>query len=410
MASIIVLKKGQVEFEKGLKQMDWDTEKFEEELEMYANTQSPEIKEKLRKQYNKFMSQCGWPIQLVVSDLPQLSGPKSLPKLPAKERLPELPESKPQAEPIVPAEATPTVEAVSSQQQTETAPETKEAEAPIPLAVQEPDPIPQETKPNETEIKTPERKELHGYMVLPDAMQVKNLLKTLNVLVDEATFKLTPQGLSLRAMDPSRVAMIDLVIPRESCVEHSCPEGMKFCFSLERYLDKTLKNITKNDAIRLDIQTGIVDKMNTRLTSKLTRQFSMPLLEVSDEEVPTPKINFNYSAKLVLENVNTVFKDLEDHFRLIGTQDGLTFEQTGDIESFTSTLQKGDETVLDIEAKEDAKATYSVSYLKEALKALNLLTDIIEVSYSTDMPVRISAEIEHLGTVNIFVAPRIETE
>ena len=410
MASIIVLKKGQVEFEKGLKQMNWDTEKFEEELEMYANTQSPEIKEKLRKQYNKFMSQCGWPIQLVVSDLPQLSEPKSLPKLPAKERLPELPESKPQAEPIVTAEATSTVEAVSSQQQTETSPETKEAEAPIPLAVQEPDPIPQETKPNATEIKTPERKELHGYMVLPDAMQVKNLLKTLNVLVDEATFKLTPQGLSLRAMDPNRVAMIDLVIPRESCVEHSCPEEMKFCFSLERYLDKTLKNITKNDAIRLDIQTGIVDKMNTRLTSKLTRQFSMPLLEVSDEEVPTPKINFNYSAKLVLENVNTVFKDLEDHFRLIGTQDGLTFEQTGDIESFTSTLQKGDETVLDIEAKEDAKATYSVSYLQEVLKALSSLTDIIEVSYSTDMPVRISAELEHLGTVNIFVAPRIETE
>ena len=88
----------------------------------------------------------------------------------------------------------------------------------------------------------------------------------------------------------------------------------------------------------------------------------------------------------------------------------MTFEQKGDIEAFTATLQKGDETVLNIEATEEAKATYAVSYLKEILKALNPLVDIMEVSYSTDMPIRISAELGHLGTVNFYVAPRIETE
>ena len=274
----------------------------------------------------------------------------------------------------------------------------------------ETEPIPEEIKPNETEPKPPERKELHGYIVMNDAIQVKNLLKTINVLVDEATFKLTPQGLTLRAMDPSRVAMIDIVIPRESCEEHLCTEEMKFCFSIDRYLGKTLKNITKNDAIRLDIQTGIVDKMNTRLSSKLSRQFSMPLLEASEEEIPTPQINFMYSAKLVLENVNTLLKDLDDYVQIMGTQDSLTFEQKSDIEDFTSTLQKGDDTVLNIEAKEEAKAKYSVSYLKEILKALSQLTYIIEVSYSTNMPMRISAELEHLGTVNFYLAPRIETE
>jgi len=282
---------------------------------------------------------------------------------------------------------------------------------PIPIEQpKEPEPTPQEIKPNETEPKPPERKELHGYIVMRDALQVKNLFKLIEVLVDEATFKLTPQGLALRAMDPAHVAMIDIVIPRESCEEHLCTEEIKFSFSIERYLNKTLKNITKNDMIRLDIQTGIIDKMNTRLTSKITRQFSMPLLEVSEEEIPAPKINFMYSARLVLENVNTLFKDLEDHVRIMGTQDGLTFEQKGDIETFTSTLQKGDDTILNIEAKEEAKATYTVSYLKEILKALSQLTDIIEVSYSTDMPIRVSAELNHLGTVNFYVAPRIETD
>lgn len=380
----LVVKNGEIEIEKALELMGWDTEKFENELELFAKTQSSQMQEDLRKQYNKFMAGCGWPMEIIVvkDDTPQLPRKEPLTALPKIEPQPE-PVITPQAEPIVTAEITsPTVEPV---------PEKQETESPLP-AVQEP------------------KKELHGHIIMQDAIQVKNLFKTISVLVDEATFKLTPKGLTLRAMDPARVAMIDMVIPRESCEEHLCTEDMKFCFSIDRFLDKTLKNIAKTDGIRLDIQTGLVEKLNTRLFGKLTRQFSMPLLEGSDEEAPKPKIDFMYSARLVLENVNALFKDLEDHVRIIGTQDGLTFEQKGDIEDFTTTLQKGDETVLSIEAKEDAKATYSVSYLREILKALSSLTDIIELSYSTDMPIRISAELEHLGTVNFYVAPRIQTE
>lgn len=405
--TIILTKNGELNIEKGLERMDWNTVAFERELELFAKTQPSRVQEKLRKQYNKFVQRCGLPIELVVvsEPIPKLCGPKSLAQLPRKEPLPELPKIEPavepQAKPEITAETPSTIEP---------APETHEPEVPIPLAVQEPEPIPHEIKSNEAEPKLSERKELHGYIVMPNALQVKNLFQTIEVLIDEATFKLTPKGLTLRAMDPSRVAMLDLVIPRENCEEHLCPEQMEFCFSIERFLGKTLKNVNKSDAIRLDIQTGIVDKLNTRLFGKLTRQFSMPLLEVSDEEVPTPKINFMYSARLVLENMNMLFKDLEDHVRIVGTQDGLTFEQKGDIEDFKTTLQKGDETVLNIEAKEDAKATYSVSYLKEILKALTPLTDIVEVSYSTDMPMRISADLEHLGTISFYVAPRIESE
>jgi proliferating cell nuclear antigen len=403
--TLLVLKKGQLDIEEALGKMDWNTEEFEEELEIFAKTQSPQVRERLRKQYNRYMSQCGWPMEIVVVAEAPKRTPRSMPKMTQQIEIKPDSENEIQSPPQTTSLATipPIPTRMEEPKKVETEEKTEES---APILPQET----QETSPNTTETKPVERKELHGYMVLPDAMQVKNLFKTLSVLVDEATFKLTPQGLTLRAMDPSRVAMIDLAILRENCEEHLCAEEMKFCFSIERYLQKTLKNISKKDAIRIDIQTGLVEKINTRLFGKLSRQFSMPLLEGSDEDVPTPKINFMYSAKLVLENVNTLFKDLDDHVRIIGTQDGLTFEQIGDIENFTSTLKKGDDTVLDIEAKEDAKATYSVSYLKEILKALSSLTDIIELSYSTDMPIRITAKPEHLGTVSIFVAPRIETD
>lgn len=264
----------------------------------------------------------------------------------------------------------------------------------------------------QTEEQKPEtvKKELSGYLVFQDAPQVKNLFKLLHVLCDEITFKLTRQGLTTKLMDPLRVAMIEIIIPRDYLTEHLCTEDTKFCFDVERFLDKTLKNVGKDEMLRLDVQTGKLDKMTTQINGRFKRQFSMSLLECSEEEIPNPQITFNYSARLLLENLNQMFKDLTEHVQILGERDSLTFTEAGDIETFKTTFQKGDETILNIESREESKAEYPVSYLKELLKALAPLTDIIELNLSTNMPIKISADMNRLGTVNIYVAPGIEEE
>jgi len=37
-----------------------------------------------------------------------------------------------------------------------------------------------------------------------DAKLLKDMITSISILVDEATFRLDPEGLKLRAMDPSR--------------------------------------------------------------------------------------------------------------------------------------------------------------------------------------------------------------
>ena len=44
---------------------------------------------------------------------------------------------------------------------------------------------------------------------MADAKVLKDMMGAISILVDEATFDLTPEGIKLRAMDPSRVAMVD---------------------------------------------------------------------------------------------------------------------------------------------------------------------------------------------------------
>ena len=65
MSFSLIFKNGKFKLKEALESMNWDTAKFEKELEIFAKTQPPEIQEKLRKQYNKFMAECGWPIEIV---------------------------------------------------------------------------------------------------------------------------------------------------------------------------------------------------------------------------------------------------------------------------------------------------------------------------------------------------------
>ena len=47
-----------------------------------------------------------------------------------------------------------------------------------------------------------------------DAKLLRDMATAISILVDEATFKIDPEGMKLRAMDPSRVAMIDFEWPK----------------------------------------------------------------------------------------------------------------------------------------------------------------------------------------------------
>ena len=65
MASIILLKRGQLQIEKALENLNWNTAKFESELTIFANTQSSRIQYQLWKQYVEWMRQCDVPMELI---------------------------------------------------------------------------------------------------------------------------------------------------------------------------------------------------------------------------------------------------------------------------------------------------------------------------------------------------------
>jgi proliferating cell nuclear antigen len=244
-----------------------------------------------------------------------------------------------------------------------------------------------------------------------DAKLLRDMITSISILVDEATFKIDPEGLKLRAMDPSRVAMIDFEWPKTIFEEYVCTEPTKMCINITELL-KLLKRAGKGETLELslDEKTG---KLQLAITGKYSRNFTMPTLEASDEEVPTPKITFNVKIKATTEGLSQAIEDAQlvsDHVKIEADPEKVVFNAAGDLMGATITLQKGSDTLLELEAKDPQKATFSLSYLTEIIKAASATSDIATLEFSSDMPIKLDFQQVKEGKLTFYLAPRIETE
>ena len=246
---------------------------------------------------------------------------------------------------------------------------------------------------------------------MADPRLLRNLMNSIATLVDEATFNISPEGIKLRAMDPSRVAMIDFELPKTVFDEFICDQPTKMCINISELL-KLLKRSGKDDFIELslDEKTG---KLQITLIGKYTRTFTMPTLETAEEEVPTPKLTFNVKAKVTTDGLKTAIDEaslVSDHVRLEADSEKIVMRATGDIMGAVIELKKGSDALLDIEVTEPSKATYSLSYLSEIIKAASATSDIATLEFSTDMPIKMDFQQPREGKLTFYLAPRIEVE
>ncbi len=246
---------------------------------------------------------------------------------------------------------------------------------------------------------------------LADARLLKNMISAISTLIDEATFNITSEGMNLKAMDPSRVAMVDFEWPKTVFDEYICEQPTKICINISELL-KLLRRVGKDEYVELslDEKTG---KMQVTLVGKYTRTFIMPTLETAEEEIPTPKLTFNVKAKVTTDGLKGALGEaalVSDHVRFEADSEKLILRAAGDIMGAVIELKKGGDALLDIEVSEPSKATYSLSYLSEIVKAASTTSDIANLEFSTDMPIRLDFQQPREGKLVFYLAPRIEVE
>lgn len=235
------------------------------------------------------------------------------------------------------------------------------------------------------------------------------IIDALATIIDVATIKVSKAGVSVKAMDPSHVAMVDLELPSDTFTDYKCDKTLPIRINLTD-LNRFMKRGSASDTLELSLDQQR-NKVKIKFKrGKSTRTFSLGLLtEDEEEETPSPKLDFNAKFSLNTDEFQRAIKDAQivgDYITFTISEELLTLEASGDSGDVTIEVEEFTDPP-DIKGKQSAM--YSLEYLVDIIKA-GSVSGIVNVEFSTEMPIKFEFPLDTEGKITYLLAPRVEEE
>lgn len=235
---------------------------------------------------------------------------------------------------------------------------------------------------------------------------LREIVGVVSTLVDEIKLNIDSDGMSLRAVDPAHVAMVDLSLNAgafEDLKADKCELGID--------IDK-LKEVLRLAKVG-DILVMRHDEDKNRLiitVENITRRMSLvDTTGMSDPKVP--KLNLPAKVQLKTNELSQGIRASEsvsDHVALIVSQDGFELQSEGDTDSVELKLPK--DLLEEIDVSENVKSLFSLEYFSNMIKSVGS-TDHVTMFLGNNYPIRIEFDIAGgEGHVTYLLAPRLENE
>ena len=244
------------------------------------------------------------------------------------------------------------------------------------------------------------------------ADNLKEFIGTVGSLVDEAKLNVNEDGMQIKAVDPSHVAMIEANLIKSAFDSYET-DVAEMGIDVDKF--KTVLAVAgKEDMVSLEKD----DKLNRLVVNigNLTR--AMPLLDTSGMPDPkVPSLDLPAFVSVSVEEISQglkASKSVSDHIALSTTKDSFRLICEGDNQNRVD-LTLGKEQLEKLVSPEETTSLFSLEYF--ALMVNSLPPDrILHINLGTDLPVKMDADlaIEDLtgaqGNVKFLLAPRIDRE
>ncbi|MCK4328143.1 MAG: proliferating cell nuclear antigen (pcna) [Candidatus Diapherotrites archaeon] len=245
-------------------------------------------------------------------------------------------------------------------------------------------------------------------LVVSNAKSFKASIDAIVTLIDEGEFQLTENGLVLKAMDPSQIAMVSFVMPKSAFEKYEVEGDQKIGLNLED-LAKVMSRVRGDEKLVIKL-----DESKARLVllfkGKTTRRFVVPLLDISASAPREPSIDFESKIKFSGNFFKEALKDtglVSSHVVLSSLKDAFVIEANGDKGEVSIRADKGSDQLFDYTVKSESRAMYPLDYLNDLLKNTDAAT-AVDLELRTDAPLRLAYKIDD-ATITYYLAPRIET-
>ncbi|MBO4502356.1 MAG: DNA polymerase sliding clamp [Candidatus Methanomethylophilus sp.] len=234
----------------------------------------------------------------------------------------------------------------------------------------------------------------------------KNIIHIIATVVDEVKMSIHPDSLTMKAIDPSHVAMIDLMVEKDAFISYEA-DDTEIGLDLDK-IKSVLKLAGPGDTIRMSHNPD--QGMLTVTIGNIERRMGLvDTGSLSDPKVP--KVDLAVSVKVPLDQLQKGIRAAEsisdvDHIKIEVNPDGFELSCAGDTDLASLRVPASE---LEISAEDSAHSMYPLDYFSNIVKVIP--SESVEVQLDTDYPVKLLFDIaEGHAHITYLLAPRIENE
>ncbi len=244
-------------------------------------------------------------------------------------------------------------------------------------------------------------------IVIDEGTMFRDAVSAIGELIDEGIFKLNKDGLSFIAADRAMVSVVELRIPSMAFEEYDVEEETKLPLNIANFVS-ILKRVTSRDKIILEVKEN---RLHITFKNSSTRKFSLPLLDISEEEIPPiDQLEFKARATIDSEVLKNGIKDAEvvaDSVVFEADENAFRMIAEGDLSSVELILEKGNDALYELDVQEKVRARYPLDYLKKMIKG-HKVSETVTLNWATDYPLKMEFKVLDKIALNFVLAPRVE--
>ncbi|MFH0835853.1 MAG: proliferating cell nuclear antigen (pcna) [Candidatus Micrarchaeota archaeon] len=242
---------------------------------------------------------------------------------------------------------------------------------------------------------------------IDDAKFFKSCIEAVVNLVDEGTFVLSEEGLHLRSMDPSQIAMVDFILPKKAFSKLNVQDKVSISVNLVDF-SKILARARPDDKLTVKL-----DEEESRLVLEFKgdskRHFKLPLIDAPSNLPKEPKIEFDAMVRIKGGAMKCMLQDaglLSSHVVLHALDSEFIIEAHGDAGDLHSLTPGSSKDVAELKVTGETRAMFPFEYMDDLTRACPD-DGVMSLNLKTDSPVKVQYQIGD-ALLSYYLAPRVE--
>ncbi|MCL5433430.1 MAG: proliferating cell nuclear antigen (pcna) [Candidatus Marsarchaeota archaeon] len=242
---------------------------------------------------------------------------------------------------------------------------------------------------------------------IDDAKYWKSCVDSIVNLVDEGSFKITKENISLSAMDPSGISMLMFSIPNKTFSKYDIDKDITIGLNIDNFA-KILSSARSDEQL-------VMKENNNKLSIEFIgpngkRRYKLPLIDTKKESDKAPKVEFESIIEMKSEMFKEILKDaslLSSYIGFKADKNSFAVTAKGDVGELEEEHLGSTDAIKKINIIKSSSATFNLEYLERIVSGCPSESSL-ELSLKTDEPIKIDYKIGD-ASFSYFLAPYMES-